>query len=335
MDGLLVIDKPAGPSSHGAVVRMRRALGEPRIGHTGTLDPAATGVLPLVIGRATRLARFLSSSDKSYEAVVRLGTCTTTGDAEGDRLGPEHCGPLPSRNAIDAALDEFRGTFLQQPPAFSAKRIGGKRSYQLARRAGGSASPTASATASFIGSPIASPPGPALPRPVSVTARAIDLLEVEGERVTLRLDCSAGFYVRSLAHDLGERLGTGAHLLMLRRSCSGEFTLAEAIGLDRAERDPLEAARRVVPLSGLLTRLASVVLTSGGVQRAVHGRDLGPADWVSPPPPFSSPRVGPVRSEVQGAVSAMIRLLDPGGDLVGLAEPAQTPGLLHPSIVLM
>src|SRR4029453_6840552 len=127
MDGLLVIDKPAGPTSHEVVARVRRALGERRIGHTGTLDPTATGVLPLVLGRATRLARFLSAGDKSYEAVLRLGVATDTNDAQGAPAGLSYQGPMPSYAAIDRALDAFRGTFLQQPPAFSAKKIDGRR----------------------------------------------------------------------------------------------------------------------------------------------------------------------------------------------------------------
>src|SRR4029077_18297592 len=133
MDGLLVVDKPAGPTSHDIVQRMRRVLKERSIGHTGTLDPMATGVLALVLGRATRLAKFLSSSDKSYEAVVTLGESTDTYDADGEPVGDRHQGPLPSRERIEAALDAFRGTFLQQPPAYSAKKIGGERSYKLAR----------------------------------------------------------------------------------------------------------------------------------------------------------------------------------------------------------
>jgi tRNA pseudouridine55 synthase len=117
MDGILVIDKPIGPTSHDVVARVRRALREKRIGHTGTLDPAASGVLPLVVGRATRLARFLSARDKQYEAIVHLGWSTDTGDARGAPVGGTHEGPLPERDAIEAALEEFRGTFLQQPPA--------------------------------------------------------------------------------------------------------------------------------------------------------------------------------------------------------------------------
>ena len=204
MDGLLVIDKPSGPTSHEVVARVRRALGERRIGHTGTLDPAATGVLPLVLGRATRLARFLSASDKSYEAVVRLGVATDTYDGAGTPAGPSYQGALPSREAIDRALDAFRGTFLQQPPAYSAKKIDGRRSYSLARAAARSAGDGIERSSTGAG---------ALPTPVSVTTHSIVLVSVEGDRVTLNVSCSAGFYVRALAHDLGVRLGIGAHLL--------------------------------------------------------------------------------------------------------------------------
>src|SRR5919197_1069242 len=208
MDGLLLVDKPAGPTSHDVVERMRIALGERRIGHTGTLDPAATGLLPLVLGRATRLARFLSSCDKGYEAAVRLGLNTSSGDADGDPIGPSYDGALPSREAIEQALDAFRGTLAQQPPAFSAKRIGGRRCYDLAGR--GRLHPGEG--------PVA-----VQPAPVTVIVHRIDLASYDGDTVTLTLDCSAGFYVRSLASDLGRQLGTGAHLTRLRRTRSGSF----------------------------------------------------------------------------------------------------------------
>src|SRR5437868_2559568 len=132
MDGLLIIDKPAGPTSHDVVARVRRAIGERRIGHTGTLDPAATGVLPLVLGRATRLAQFLSGGTKAYEAVIRLGVATDTYDAEGLAVGVPRDGTVPSLPDIARALDTWRGTFLQQPPRYSAKKIDGARSYALA-----------------------------------------------------------------------------------------------------------------------------------------------------------------------------------------------------------
>src|SRR5947209_3620471 len=132
MDGLLVIDKPAGPTSHDVVACLRRVLGEHRIGHTGTLDPAATGVLPLVLGRATRLARFLSASDKSYDVEIRLGFATDTNDVQGRSVGARHEGPWPPHEQIATALDTFRGMQLHQPPAFSAKKVAGRRSYNLA-----------------------------------------------------------------------------------------------------------------------------------------------------------------------------------------------------------
>ena len=307
MDGLLVIDKPTGPTSHEVVARLRRALGERRIGHTGTLDPAACGVLPLVLGRATRLARFLSTSDKLYEAVVQLGVATDTHDADGTPAGPVYEGALPPREAIDRALDAFRGTFLQQPPEYSAKKIDGRRSYRLAR---------ARAKSQGDGSALLST---ALPAPVSVTARAIDLVALEDDRVTLRVDCSAGFYVRALAHDLGERLGIGAHLLGLRRLKSGDLTIDQAVALDVIERDPSRALTALVPLSGMLPGLSAVTLTSDGVRHAVHGRDLGPADLE--------------RGVVGG--DPFFRLLDPWGDLIGIATPAGASGLLHPAVVLV
>ena len=303
MDGLLIVDKPAGPTSHDVVARVRRILGEPRIGHTGSLDPAASGVLPLVVGRATRLAQFLSSADKVYEATIALGIETDTYDAAGRPVGEPYSGPFPSREAIERALDEFRGTFLQQPPAFSAKKIAGTRSYTHAREARRSA----------FGAKAA-----ALPAPVSVTAHAIDLLDVEDGRVALRVHCGAGFYVRSLAHDLGERLGTGAHLAALRRTRSGDAALADAVPLAAIERDREAALHALVPLAKMLPALAAVVLTLEGVQRASHGRDVRPADVAGP-----ALNAGP-----------HVRLLDSSGELVGIAEPGSTPGLLHPSVVL-
>jgi tRNA pseudouridine55 synthase len=297
MDGLLLVDKPAGPTSHDVVARMRRVLRERRVGHTGTLDPAATGLLALVVGRATRLAQFMNTSDKSYEAVVRIGFATDTRDASGLPIGERYEGALPSRDELERTLDAFRGTFRQQPPAFSAKRVAGKRSHALAR--------------ARIST---------LPAPTTVTTAAINIVRVDNDLVTLTVDCSAGFYVRSLAHDLGEALGSGAHLAALRRTRIGEFTLDESIALEAAERDPEQAASRVLPLSRLLTAWSPIVLTADGVRRALHGRDLGPTDAQTG---FGMGDLG------------CVRLLDPSGDLIGIAGPARTIGLLHPSVVLV
>jgi len=295
MDGLVVIDKPSGPTSHDVVARMRRVLRERRIGHTGTLDPLATGVLPLVLGRATRLARFLSAGDKIYEAVVRLGFATDTADAEGTPLGAAHDGRFPDPAAIEHALNAFRGSFLQQPPAHSAKKIGGVRSYALAREGAG-------------GTP---------PAPVTVHVRCLELLGVDGAIIRLRVECSAGFYVRSLARDLGEQLGVGAHLAELRRTRSAGYGINAAVPLDEAERDAARAVAAVIPMRRMLPDLPAVTLAADDVRRAVNGRDV--ATGVSAP-------------ATPGGI--FFRLLDEAEDLVGLGEPCASPGLLHPSVIL-
>jgi tRNA pseudouridine55 synthase len=302
MDGLLIVDKPMGPTSHDVVARVRRALGEERIGHTGTLDPLASGLLALVLGRATRLARFLSAEDKTYEAEVRLGVATDTYDAQGTEIAPAYEGAMPSRSAIEQAVALFVGAFMQQPPPYSAKKIAGRRSYALAR---------------------ANRPGPpALPAPVTVTAHAIDLVSVDADRVTLRINCSAGFYVRSLAHDLGARLGTGAHVTALRRTRAGDFCVADAIALDDVERNPAAAAAAVVPLASMLPGLAAAILTESGERHVAHGQAVGPADVQELRPSTWAGRGG-------------VRLIDRQGRLLGIGEPMASSGLLHPSVVLM
>ena len=343
MEGLLVIDKPVGPTSHDVVARLRRVLREQRIGHTGTLDPAASGVLPIVIGRATRLARFLSGASKIYEAVVRLGFATTTGDAVGESLGPVFGGPFPERASIDSALDAFRGTFLQQPPAFSAKKIGGERSYALARQrgrqlfsTGAGAPPAARTDADALGAAShgrASAWPQALPAPVSVTTYTVDVVVVENDLVTLRVECSAGFYVRSLAQDLGAALGTGAHLAGLRRTKSGSLTIAAAVPLGEVERDPDLAARHGVPMAGMLTEYPSLVLSIEGVRHASQGRTLRPADFAAES--ARSIQAGPTLGILDQ--SCHVRLLTPSGDLLGLADWQAIEGdppVLHPSVVL-
>ena len=335
MDGLLIIDKPAGPTSHDVVMRLRRVLGERRIGHTGTLDPAATGVLPLVVGRATRLARFLTAGDKSYEAVIRLGVSTDTADADGAPIGLPFTGTLPSREAVDGALQAFRGTFLQQPPVFSAKKIGGQRSHRLARSRSAIGLESASSVTS-------------VPAPVTVTIHRLDIVSVEADRVILTLDCSAGFYVRSLAHDLGQALGTGGHLERLRRTRSGDCTLAGAVELAAAERDHDRAKASIVPMSRMLSAWNAIVLTVDGVRHASQGRNLGPAD-ISRDSGFG---IGdsdgmrhwglathgvpnPGESSIPNPESQFVRLIDPAGELVGIGEPARTSWLLHPLVVLI
>lgn len=316
MDGLLVIDKPVGPTSHDVVARVRRLLRERRIGHTGTLDPMASGVLPLLVGRATRLARFYSAREKRYEAIVRLGVVTDTYDAEGRPSGPAYCGRWPDRETIERTLDRFRGEFIQQPPAYSAKKIDGQRSYRLARgrRRSAEADPDGAAAVAEM---------PALPAPVPVKTSLLRLVAVDGTDVTLDIVCSAGFYVRSLAHDLGAALGTGGHLMALRRTASGEIGLAQAIplaaleGSDGSDR----AAAALMPLDTLLPSLPAADLTLEGDERVRQGRDVGPGHISGnrPLPPDAT----------------AIRLLSTGGQLIAIAERGGSPGFLHPAIVLV
>lgn len=318
LDGLLVIDKPVGPTSHDVVSRVRRILRERRIGHTGTLDPLASGVLLLVVGRATRLAQFLNTDAKRYEATIRLGFSTDTYDALGHPTSTPFDGVLPTRQHIEQALDAFRGTFAQQPPAFSAKKIEGRRSYRLAR-----AHRRASAVVPVLPN---LPAPPALPAPVSVTVAKLELLDVDRDLLRIDLACSSGFYVRSLAHDLGARLGVGAHLATLRRTEASGRTLSDSVPLSQIE-EPSEGANRarrgLVPLADVLPDLPRLTLTADGVRRAVSGCDIGSRDLS-------------LDSRFDGLVPLppRVRLLNLAQELVGIADRTSS-GLLHPVVVLM
>ena len=293
MNGVLVVNKSLGPSSHDIVVIARRSLGISRIGHTGTLDPQATGVLPLVLGQATRLAQHLTGSDKEYLATFRFGVVTDTYDAAGEVT--ERTDLAPTAAAIEVALGRFRGTFEQTPPVFSAKMVDGERSYVRAR----------------AGKPLASPP-------VAVTVRRLELLTCEGHLAQLRVRCSAGFYVRSLAHDLGQALGCGGILEKLVRTEAAGFGLADAIDMETLVTAPrAELYKQVLPMQALLTDLPAADLTAEGVMWAQHGRELGPRQLLRPLP--SPP--------------ALVRLLDAEGRLVGLADHGKMPGFLHPTVV--
>ena len=303
MDGVLVVDKPGGPTSHDVVARVRRALRTKRIGHTGTLDPLATGVLPLVIGRATRLASLLSRADKEYDAGVRLGLATETYDAA-DRIGPPpEAPPDIDFERVDDALAEFRGTFEQAPPAYSAKKIDGVAAYKLAR----------------LHTPVQ-------PRSVRVTVAFLALQSYDRGLARLRVRASAGFYVRSLAHDLGQRLGCGAHLETLRRIRAGAFSEESAIPLEAIEAEGPGAARLIVPIEQLLPHVPSVVVNDRGAVRASHGNELTPEDLIDPSAVSSSAD--------DGSTPGRWRLVDGGGMVLGIAE-SRPGGLLHPVIVLV
>ena len=292
MQGVLVVDKPQGLTSHDVVAVARRALGETRIGHTGTLDPLATGVLPLAIDRATRLVRFLTASDKDYAAVIRFGVTTDSYDITGAETS--RTDEIPSRDAIVAAIAALTGEYLQEPPAFSAKKIAGQRAYDLARKS-----------------------KPVALRPVPVRVGRADLIDVAAGRAHVTLTCSAGFYVRAFAHSLGHITGTGACLEALRRTRSGAFTLDTAVSMTSLQ-DHASVAASLVPLEALLPHVPAVSLTERGRVHVAHGRELGPDDYA------------PTMTD-----SDWVRLFDLSGALVALASPGQTPGALHPSVVLI
>ena len=208
MNGVLIIDKPAGLTSHDVVNRVRSILQQSSIGHLGTLDPMATGVLPLVTGTLTRLAQFYARSEKTYEGVVRFGFATDTYDAEGEPITPTQPVSL-DRAQLEALAAEFRGTIEQTPPPFSAKKIQGVPAYKLARKQ-----------------------KEVILRPVQVEIKQFDILGVNADRARFRAHVASGTYIRSLAHDMGQRLGCGAHLEALRRTSVAEFKIEDAHTLD-------------------------------------------------------------------------------------------------------
>jgi tRNA pseudouridine55 synthase len=298
VDGVLVVDKPSGLTSHDVVAAARRILKERRIGHTGTLDPLATGVLPLACGRATRLARFLSASDKDYQATIRFGITTDTYDVTGDETG--RTDRQPARADVEQAIAGLRGDYMQMPPAYSAKKIGGRRAYALARE-----------------------DEPVALRPAAVRVSRAEMLDFSGDRVTVTITCSAGFYVRSFAHELGARVGTGACLEELRRTRSGDFGLEAAATLEALQEDPDNAAGWLVPIDDLLTALPAVQLTGEGRLRVSHGREIELA------------QLNAGAASRAPAYGDWTRLLDEDDRLIALAQPGATPGSLHPAVVLI
>jgi len=250
--GVLLIDKPAGMTSHDVVAAVRRILHIRQVGHFGTLDPFATGVLPLSIGKATRLSQFYLKSRKSYRGTIRFGFATDTYDATGAPAAePVEC--RPEARQIERVFAEFTGRIRQTPPAFSAKRVKGVRAYELARRR----------EAVEL-------------EPVEVEIYAFELLSLDGAEAHFAVECSGGTYVRSLAHDAGRRLGCPAHLSSLRRTAVAEFTESRAVSLTDLERAAAEGdgARFLIPLEGLLPECPALVLRGREEQDVRHGHSF-------------------------------------------------------------
>lgn len=293
MDGVIVVNKPEGWTSHDVVGKMRRLANTKRIGHLGTLDPMATGVLPLVVGRATRLAQFYVRSDKKYEAVIRFGFSTNTYDREGDPVSD----PVPvqlDRESIDEALNQFRGVFLQTPPPVSAKKIAGTPAYKLARK--------------NIKVEL---------QPVEITIFSLDLLEVMEQEIRVAVHCSAGTYLRSLAHDLGQSLGCGAFIQQLRRVMSGDFSIGQSRTIPELEElsQTGRIAEALLPPASLLPQFPAETVDITTATQIRQGRDF---------------RVSPFRV-MRGA--RYVKAISPEGELLAIGE-VKLPNLYHPVLVL-
>jgi len=299
-DGLLVLDKPAGLTSHDVVQRIRRLLGTRQVGHGGTLDPDATGVLLVAVGQGTRFFPYLAKDDKVYEGVIRFGFATDTYDASG-RPASAPCPDLPGREAVAAAMAGFVGTILQTPPRFSAKKLAGRPVYKLAR-----------AEEDFTLAP------------VQVTVTRFEPGHYRPPDLAFTAACSAGTYIRSLAHDLGQRLGCGAHLSSLRRTSAGAYALGEAVTLARLEEAAGGAAGFIRPLESLLPDVPAAIVRSDAEPYVRNGRLLGPAQLASPlPSPHGTgPRAG------------LVRLFSERGSLLALGRLAPGGTSLHPFLVL-
>ena len=305
MDGVLIIDKPPQLTSHDVVARSRHILHERRIGHTGTLDPFATGVLVVMVGRATRLAQFLSGADKEYEAIIRLGFSTDTGDRTGTPITPlSNRHPSWSEADVESALSSLRGDIQQIPPMYSAKKVQGKKLYELARR------------------------GEEIERhPISACIHEFVALRPNSELMKdnrdgsfdfhVRVVCSAGTYVRTLAEDLGKRLGIGAHLAELRRTRVGNFSIRQAVTLEDLKTGFGEEAlgQLLLTPASALSHLPFVHLSDSDERRVRNGMDIAVADttWSD---------------------DATVRMCDSEGRLLAVGQFDSSTNRLHPSVVI-
>jgi tRNA pseudouridine55 synthase len=304
MIGALVIDKPAGLTSHDVVSRVRRAARTRRVGHAGTLDPFATGVLVVCIERATRLLQYVVGLDKEYLATVRTGFSTDTQDLTGQQITPLVSSDLMSVEQVGAVLKGFAGPQWQTPPMFSAKKVAGERLYVAARE------------------------GREVERqPVAITVSAIELLELrqpneDGTRdFVMQVRCSSGTYVRTLAADIGVALGTGAHLSALRRTAVGGFRIEDALPLDEVLRrgDEGSLEQSLIAPAAVLGHLPMLQISDADLQRVMNGREL--------------PLAGDEFSN-EAIVPAVIRICDKSGELLAVGEMDERRRALRPRVVL-
>jgi tRNA pseudouridine55 synthase len=304
MDGSLLIDKPEGITSHTVVARVRRIAGTRRVGHAGTLDPFATGVLVVCVGRGTRLSQFLVGLDKQYVATIRLGFATDTQDLTGKQITPLKSSYDRSLEDVRSVLDQFRGAQAQTPPMYSAKKVAGERLYRAARA------------------------GREVERqPVAINVYSIDLID-EGANALIRnedgtrdfdvrVSCSSGTYIRTLAHDIGERLGAGGHLAALRRIAVGSFNISRAIGLEELEQSGSRVLDSILlGMAETVTHLPSVELDSDRVKAVTNGREIE------------------LLSELTTTPDRPVRLLNQAGGLVAVGDYDVARRLIKPRVVV-
>jgi tRNA pseudouridine55 synthase len=313
MDGILIIDKPDGITSHDVVARCRRILRTKRVGHTGTLDPFATGVVVILVGQATRFAQFLDKDAKEYEAVVRLGFETETGDRTGELRITNYESRNVSAEEMENILKDFRGEILQTPPMYSAKKIEGKKLYELARK------------------------GIEIERkPVNVKIYELELIgtrksisairsqpeneaqALKTEDRTIRVVCSAGTYIRTLAEDIGRRLETGAHLAELRRTRAGKFDLSRAVTLEKLEEIVAENKldETLISMNEALSHLPEIKLHDDELRKTQNGMKLR----------FESPET---------ADNQAIRMIDESGNLIAVGFYNEDQKVIQPKVVLV
>lgn len=294
MNGLLIIDKPAGITSHDVVARVRRALKTKRVGHTGTLDPFATGVMVVLVGKATRLAQFLDKDEKEYEAVVKFGFETDTGDNTGQRtadsaLQAEEIAERLENIDWESVLQKFRGSIEQIPPMYSAKKVEGKKLYELARQ------------------------GVEIERkPVTVNIAKLELIDSAlrtPHSAVLRVACSAGTYIRTLAEEIGREIGVGAHLTALRRTRAGRFSIDEATRLDEVSEADLR------PVEQAVEHLPEFVLREDRVAKTLNG--------------MSTRDLSGTFTEGQ-----QIRMTSPTGELIAIGNYDDSEKVVQPKVVL-
>jgi tRNA pseudouridine55 synthase len=304
VSGVLIIDKPAGLTSHDVVDRVRRLLRIRRVGHFGTLDPFATGVLPLSLGKATRFAQFYLKSRKAYKGAIRFGSSTDTYDATGQCASTWE-GVHPTAAALEKVFPEFTGRIWQTPPPFSAKRVGGVRAYELARK---------HEDVSLA--------------PVEIEIYALELVGFDpaGELAEFAVECSGGTYVRSLAHDIGRRLGCPAHLAKLRRTAVAEFDQERSLTLDKLQ-DRLhdgDLTKMIVPLEDLLPDCPELVVRGREEKNVRNGHPFELAQSLQPQRGTKSARL---------PMMSLLKILNPDRRLIAIARHV-SGAVYHPDLVV-